>query len=100
MNSKINFIFSADVQSDMPNNLPSLKSLASKVLFALSQNHFGAVFSRVSARLQELSACSDENPDYSDIELIQHIGDISANLKISKNFFYQNHCRFGCEQID
>lgn len=100
LNSKINFIFSADVQSDMPNNLPSLKSLASKVLFALSQNHFGAVFSRVSARLQELSACSDENPDYSDIELIQHIGDISANLKISKNFFYQNHCRFGCEQID
>lgn len=60
----------------MPNNLPSLKSHASKVLFALSQNHFGAVFSRISARLQELSACSEENPDYSDIELIQHIGSI------------------------
>lgn len=64
-----------DVQSDinMPNNSPSLKALASKVLFALSQNHFGAVFNRISARLQELSACSEENPDYSDIELIQHI---------------------------
>ena len=57
----------------MPNNSPSLKALASKVLFALSQNHFGAVFNRISARLQELSACSEENPDYSDIELIQHI---------------------------
>lgn len=51
----------------------SLKALASKVLFALSQNHFGAVFNRISARLQELSACCEENPDYSDIELIQHI---------------------------
>lgn len=61
----------------MPNT-PSLKSLASKVLFALSQNHFGAVFNRISARLQELSACSEENPDYSDIELIQHI-DLDVN---------------------
>jgi neurofibromin 1 len=26
-----------------------------------------------SSRLQELSACNEENPDYSDIELIQHI---------------------------
>lgn len=64
-----------DVQSENnPNpNATSLKALASKVLFALSQNHFNAVFSRISARLQELSACSEENPDYSDIELIQHI---------------------------
>lgn len=58
---------------NIPNNSPSLKALASKVLFALSQNHFGAVFNRISARLQELSACAEENPDYSDIELIQHI---------------------------
>lgn len=64
---------------NMPNNAPSLKVLASKVLFALSQNHFGAVFSRISARLQELSACSEENPDYSDIELIQHIGKFSVS---------------------
>lgn len=73
-----------DVQSDinMPNNSPSLKALASKVLFALSQNHFGAVFNRISARLQELSACSEENPDYSDIELIQHI-DLDVN-KLTK----------------
>lgn len=62
-----------DVQSENNPNATSLKALASKVLFALSQNHFNAVFSRISARLQELSACSEENPDYSDIELIQHI---------------------------
>ncbi|XP_073824829.1 neurofibromin 1 isoform X8 [Musca autumnalis] len=62
-----------DVQSDSNPNAAQLKILASKVLFALSQNHFSAVFNRISARIQELAACSDENPDYSDIELIQHI---------------------------
>lgn len=51
-------------------------------MFALSQNHFVAVFNRISARLQELSACSEENPDYSDIELIQHI-DLDVN-KLTK----------------
>lgn len=65
--------FFPDIQSESNPNATSLKALASKVLFALSQNHFGAVFNRISARLQELSACSEENPDYSDIELIQHI---------------------------
>ncbi|KAF4521106.1 hypothetical protein B566_EDAN009061 [Ephemera danica] len=54
-------------------NAVSIKNLASKVLFALSLNFFNAVFNRISARLQELSTCSEENPDYSDIELIQHI---------------------------
>ncbi|XP_055698234.1 neurofibromin isoform X2 [Phlebotomus papatasi] len=67
-----------DVQSENNPNATSLKALASKVLFALSQNHFSAVFNRISARLQELSACSEENPDYSDIELIQHI-DLDVN---------------------
>uniref|UniRef100_A0AAG5CY93 Ras-GAP domain-containing protein n=1 Tax=Anopheles atroparvus TaxID=41427 RepID=A0AAG5CY93_ANOAO len=62
-----------DIQNENNQNATSLKALASKVLFALSQNHFGAVFNRISARLQELSTCSEENPDYSDIELIQHI---------------------------
>lgn len=60
----------------MPNESPQhahLKNLASKVLFALSLNFFNAVFNRISARLQELSVSSEENPDYSDIELIQHI---------------------------
>lgn len=61
-----------DINDTNPNAL-ALKALASKVLFALSQNHFGAVFNRISARLQELSATSEENPDFSDIELIQHI---------------------------
>lgn len=61
-----------DINETNPNAL-ALKALASKVLFALSQNHFGAVFNRISARLQELSATSEENPDFSDIELIQHI---------------------------
>ncbi|KAG8232722.1 hypothetical protein J437_LFUL013315, partial [Ladona fulva] len=60
-----------------------LKNLASKVLFALSLNFFGAVFNRISARLQELSACNDENPDYSDIELIQHINvDVNGLTKL------------------
>ncbi|XP_023718196.1 neurofibromin isoform X5 [Cryptotermes secundus] len=61
---------------DVPNDNPTvlqLKNLASKVLFALSLNFFNAVFNRISGRLQELSACNEENPDYSDIELIQHI---------------------------
>ncbi|XP_058454714.1 neurofibromin isoform X6 [Malaya genurostris] len=67
-----------DVQNENNQNAASLKALASKVLYALSQNHFGAVFNRISARLQELSTCSEENPDYSDIELIQHI-DLDVN---------------------
>ena len=50
-----------------------LRSLASRVLFALSVNNFNAVFNRVSARLQELSTNNEESPDYADIELIQHI---------------------------
>ncbi|KAK2587535.1 hypothetical protein KPH14_003672 [Odynerus spinipes] len=61
-----------DIPNDSPQNA-HLKNLASKVLFALSLNFFSAVFNRISARLQELSNCGDENPDYSDIELIQHI---------------------------
>lgn len=61
-----------DINESNPNAL-ALKALASKVLFALSQNHFSAVFNRISARLQELSTTSEENPDFSDIELIQHI---------------------------
>lgn len=43
------------------------------MLFALSLNFFNAVFNRISARLQELAKSGDENADYSDIELIQHI---------------------------
>ncbi|EFX74727.1 hypothetical protein DAPPUDRAFT_307021 [Daphnia pulex] len=61
---------------DLPNENPmvnQLKALASKVLFALSLNNFNAVFSRISSRLQELSSSNEENPDLSDIELIQHI---------------------------
>jgi len=50
-----------------------LRNLASRVLFALSVNNFNAVFNRVSGKLQELSGSNEENPDYADIELIQHI---------------------------
>lgn len=71
-----------DVNESNP-NAQSLKALASKVLFALSQNHFGAVFNRILARLQELSATSEENPDFSDIELIQHIDlDVPRLIKL------------------
>ncbi|KAL0113512.1 hypothetical protein PUN28_012574 [Cardiocondyla obscurior] len=60
----------------MPYDSPQtkmIKNLASKVLFALSLNFFNAVFNRISARLQELSNSGDENPDCSDIELMQYI---------------------------
>lgn len=39
------------------------------------------MFNRISARLQELSASSEENPDYGDIELIQHV-DLDVNRLI------------------
>ena len=56
------------------NMVTQIRALASKVLFALSVNNFGAVFSRISGRLQELSVSNEENPDnHTDIELIQHI---------------------------
>ncbi|XP_026322570.1 neurofibromin [Hyposmocoma kahamanoa] len=62
-----------DMRNESNANNTLLKQLASKVLFALSLNFFNAVFNRISARLQELAASSEENPDYTDIELIQHI---------------------------
>lgn len=71
-----------DVNESNP-NAQSLKALASKVIFSLSQNHFSAVFNRILARLQELSATSEENPDSGDIELIQHIDlDIQRLIKL------------------
>ncbi|KAJ8986296.1 hypothetical protein NQ317_010008 [Molorchus minor] len=61
-----------DMPSDNP-NVHAIRLLASKVLFALSVNFFNAVFNRISSKLQELASSPDENPDFSDIELIQHI---------------------------
>lgn len=41
------------------------------------------MFNRILARLQELSATSEENPDSGDIELIQHIDlDIMRLIKL------------------
>lgn len=72
-------------------NAQSLKALASKVIFALSQNHFGAVFNRILARLQELSATAEENPDSGDIELIQHIDlDIMRLIKLLTGAYIRN----------
>lgn len=71
---KLTFMQCIDL--DLPAENPmviQLRNLASRVLFALSVNNFNAVFNRVSARLQELSTTNEENPDYADIELIQHI---------------------------
>lgn len=77
-----------DMSIDNPNS-HSIKLLASKVLFALSINFFNAVFSRISSKLQELASCPDENPDYSDIELIQHINvDVSRLTKLLTGNFY------------
>ena len=50
-----------------------LKHLASKVLFALSQNNFTAVFNRISATLTALSTSNEDSCDHTDLELIQHI---------------------------
>lgn len=62
--------------------------MASKVLFALSLNFFNAVFNRISSRLQELAKCGDENVDYSDIELIQHINvDVCKLIKLLNGNF-------------
>lgn len=68
---KRNFI---DEKNDAsPSNI-ALRGLSSKVLYALSQSHFGAVFNRIASRLQELSASPDDNSsDYNDIDLIQHV---------------------------
>lgn len=69
-------------------NAQKLKALASKVIFGLSQNHFNAVFSRVLARLQELSATSEENPVSGDLELIQHIDlDIVRLIKLLTGWY-------------
>lgn len=69
--------------SNSNSNALALKALASKVLFSLSRNHFAAVFNRISARIQELSVSSEENPDFTDIELIQHIDlDVSRICKL------------------
>lgn len=67
------FIFVADVPNHDNVCYIQLKNLASKVLFALSINFFNAVFNRISGKLQELSTSTEENPDYTDLELIQHI---------------------------
>jgi len=66
---------------DLPANtensqVAQIRSLASKVLLALSVNNFNAVFSRINGCLQELSvSCGEESHagNLTDIELIQHI---------------------------
>ncbi|KAG1714683.1 Neurofibromin [Nymphon striatum] len=91
---------------DLPNDnamVLQLKALASKVLFALSHNHFLAVFSRISASLQESTLSNDELPDYSGIELIQHINlDLNRLIKLLKGkivmFLLQTNVWF-CDEI-
>ncbi|XP_011426816.1 neurofibromin isoform X4 [Magallana gigas] len=71
--------------TDNPNPLVlQLKNLASKVLFALSQNNFTAVFNRISAKLSNLPPSADvDQSDLSDLELIQHINvDIHRLIKL------------------
>lgn len=67
------FVPDVPVDSSNISNVHTIRLLASKVLFALSVNFFNAVFNRISSKLQELASCLEENPDFSDIELIQHI---------------------------
>ncbi|XP_046892611.1 neurofibromin isoform X2 [Hypomesus transpacificus] len=58
-----------------------LRNSASGVLFSLSCNHFNAVFSRISTRLQELTVCSEDTVDVHDIELMQYINVDCSKLK-------------------
>ncbi|KAB7494213.1 Neurofibromin [Armadillidium nasatum] len=71
-----------------------VKNLCSKVLFALSLSNFSTVFSRISSRLQELSTTSaEENPDYIEIELIQHINvDVERLIKLLNETFGKFRC--------
>ena len=72
-----------DMPNDNSNMVNQIRSLTSKVLYALSVHNFSAVFNRISSRLQELSTCNEENPDHVDIELIQHIDvDIHRLIKL------------------
>lgn len=88
------FFFAIDIPNDSPQNA-HLKNLASKVLFALSLNFFSAVFNRISARLSELSVSVEENPDYSDIELIQHINvDVDRLTKLLNGIQSYHHFFF------
>ncbi|XP_065225861.1 neurofibromin-like isoform X1 [Planococcus citri] len=73
-----------DTSTESQNNI-RLKAVASKVLHTVSLNFFNVVFNRISGRLEELSVSTEEkeNPDYGDIELIQHISiDINRLIKI------------------
>lgn len=69
--------------------------MTSKVLFALSINFFNAVFNRITGRLQELTTTTEENPDCTDLELIQYINvDVSKLTRLlagkKKNVFNDN----------
>ena len=82
------FLSSDSPQGYTDTGREQLRTLASKVLFALSLNNFGAVFSRISGRLQVLSKelavdSGVEQSDHTDIELIQHINvDIGRLTKL------------------
>ncbi|XP_074643053.1 neurofibromin-like [Tubulanus polymorphus] len=58
-------------RSDNP--WPVQRNLASKVLFALSLNNFTAIFNRISNRINQALNSSDDNDQFTDLELIQHI---------------------------
>ena len=66
--------------NDNSNMVNQIRDLTAKVLFSLSVNNFSAVFSRISSRLHELSVSSEENPDHTDVELIQYIDVDMARL--------------------
>ncbi|XP_067932931.1 neurofibromin-like [Watersipora subatra] len=50
-----------------------VKGQAERVLYALSHSHFNAIFSRVSRRIQTIQNGNEDNPDTSDINLLQHL---------------------------
>lgn len=75
---------------DMPGDTQlaeNLRQQARSLLFAVSLNNFFAIFGRFSRALEffskELSTSEQENPDFIDIELIQHIKfDLNKMVKL------------------
>lgn len=68
-----------------------MRSLASKVLFALSVNFFNIVFTRITSKLQECASSSEEIVELSEIELMQHI---NVDVKRLSKLFLEGLSKF------
>lgn len=58
--------------SQSSSSYPQLKTLASKVILSLSLANYEVIYKGFCIKLGELVSTSDENPDFSGIEIMQH----------------------------